>query len=107
MTSGPADTTRLWLMVFLAAWAVAFVYAFAAFFGTAPTGDGFTRGLNRVVAYLGWQGVAGMLALAAFGVGRRWPRGAPVRRLSAVPLAIALVHVVAIAGIVLWAGYAG
>ena len=99
------DGRRLLLTVLMAVWVLVFGYAFVAFWTTAPTGDGFGRGLNRVVTYLGWQGIAGMLAVAIWGVGRSWPKGAGARRLSAVPLALALLHAVAIAAIVAWARF--
>ncbi len=92
-------------MILFAAWVLAFGYAFVAFWTTAPTGEGFTRGTNRVVTYLGWQGVAGMVAIAVWGVGRGWPKGSSARWLSVVPMALALLHVAAIVAIVLWAGY--
>ena len=100
-----SDGRRLLLTGLMALWALAFAYAFVAFWTTAPSGDGFGRGLNRVVTYLGWQGIAGMLAVAIWGVGRGWPKGSSARRLSAVPIALALLHALAIAAIVLWARF--
>ena len=88
----------------LAAWLFAFGYAFFAFATSLPEGDGFVRGMNRITAYLGWQGIAGMTAIALFAVGRGWPKGSAVRRMSVVPLGAAALHVVAIVGIILWAG---
>lgn len=99
------DGRRLLLTLLSAVWALAFVYAFAAFWTTVPTGEGFVRGTNRVVSYLGWQGIAGMLAVAIWGIGRGWPPGASTRRLSAVPIALALLHVAAIGFVIVWARF--
>ncbi len=95
----------LWTALF-AAWVLAFAYAFISYWTTAPEGGSFLRGANRIVTYLGWQGAAGMLAVAIFGVGRAWPKGVGARRLSAVPLVLALLHVAAIMGIIAWARFA-
>ena len=99
------DTRRLWVTVLYASWAIAFGYSFFAFWTTVPEGDGFVRGANRVGAYLGWQGIAGMVALALWGVGRGWPKGAPARRLTAVPLGLALLQAAGILAIIVWARY--
>ena len=100
-----SDGRRFLATCLAALWLMAFCYAFVAFWTTAPEGEGFVRGLNKPLVYLGWQGIAGMLALALWGVGRGWPKGAPARRLTAVPLGLALVHAVGIVVIMVWAGY--
>ena len=99
------DARRLWLMILGAAWALAWAGSFVAFWAVEPTGEGFVRGMNRVMAFLGWQGVAGMLALALWGVARGWPKRSPVRRWSAVPLGLALLLVAGILGVILWARF--
>ena len=76
-----SDARRLWVVILFALWALAFGYAFVAFWITPPEGDGFTRGSNRVLSYLGWQGIAGMIAVAVWGVGRGWPKGRGARSL--------------------------
>ena len=105
--SAPNDSRRLLLTGLLALWLIAFVYAFVAFATTTPTGDGFVRGANRVMSYLGWQGIAGVVAIATFAIGRDWPKGSAVRTMSAIPLVIALLHILAIFGVILWARAAG
>ena len=40
-----------------------FITSFVALQLTAPTGDGFTRGLNRIVSFMTWQGAAFVLAM--------------------------------------------
>ncbi|MBT8459785.1 MAG: hypothetical protein HKP37_12650 [Boseongicola sp.] len=99
----PSDRQRLLLIALFAAWVIAFGYAFFTFAETAPSGDGFTRGMNRITSYLGWQGIAGMIAIALVSIGRGWPKGSAVRRMSGVPLLLAILHVAAILGIILWA----
>ncbi len=105
--SEPGDSNRLFLTVLFAAWVFAFCYAFFSFTTQTPTGDGFTRGMNRITTYLGWQGVAGMLGLAIFAVGRSWPKRSTVRVMSIVPIGLALLHVAAIIGIILWVRASG
>lgn len=102
MADEPSDSRRFGLTLLVAIWAMAFVYAFVAAAMAEPP-DGGSLALGRARAYLGWQGLAGLLAIAVLGVGRRWPKGSSVRRLSLVPLAIAIFHAVAIGGVLLWA----
>lgn len=101
--SDPGDRQRLLLTALFALWVFAFGYAFFIFATTTPTGDSFTRGMNRITSYLGWQGVAGMISIALIAIGRSWPKGSAVRRMSGVPLTLAVLHIAAIIGIILWA----
>ena len=39
-------------------WLARFLASFAVLFLTEPTGDGFTRGLNRLASFMTWQGIA-------------------------------------------------
>lgn len=103
--SDPTDGTRLLLTALLALWAMSFGYSFAVFALIESTGDGFTKGVNRVTQFLGWQGVAGIFAIAIFGVSRKWSRGAAVRRLGVVPLALAALLVAGILGVIAWARF--
>lgn len=96
------DTRALLLMVLLALWAAAFGYSVYFFLTAAPTGDGFTRGLNRISGFLGWQGIAGMFAIACFGIGRSVPRTSGIRRVSVVPLALVLVLILGVFAIIGW-----
>ena len=59
-----SDGRRFLATCLAALWLMAFCYAFVAFWTTAPEGEGFVRGMNKPLVYLGWQGIAGMLALA-------------------------------------------
>ena len=99
------DRKRPVVTLLLALWAMAFGYAFYHFATAVPTGDSFLRGMNRVLGYLGWQGVAGMIALAVFALGRDWPKGSPVRKITFVPLFLAILHVWAIIGVIAWARF--
>ena len=100
------DTRALWLLIAGAAWALAWAGSFAAFAMSEPAGEGFVRGLNRITGFLGWQGVAAMLAFAVWGAGRGWPARHPVRRASLIPLARAAVLAVGLLAVVLWARFA-
>ena len=101
------DTRKLWTMLLFAAWCGAFIMSFVAFSMTEPTGDGFVRGMNRVGRLLGWQGVAGVLAVLTWGVGRRLEPGSGARKLAAFPVLVAVVLVLALVGLLIWARFSG
>lgn len=96
--SGPGDGARLLMTVLIAAWIAAFAYGFVAH-AMLPS-DPATDSPN---VFLGWQAVAGILAIAAFGVSRQWPKGAAVRGLGAFPLIVALLVALGALGVVFWA----
>ena len=104
MSDGPSDSRRLLLIALGAVWVMAFVYAFVAYASTPnnPTGDQ----MSRPAVYLGWQGIAGMAAVALYGVGSAWEKGSAVRRLSRVPIALAFLQATAILAILVLAGAA-
>jgi hypothetical protein len=62
-----------------------------------PTGDGFTRGLNRLSGFVGWQGAGMMLALVAWLSARGLPKGDLLRWLARAPGWWALLLVVGVA----------
>jgi len=97
-----ADAKRLLLMVLLAFWALAWGYSFAAFATTPPAG-----GTNRSSVFFGWQLAAALPAFAAWIIGRGWPAGSSVRYVSRVPLQLALGLAAVVAGLILWARFAG
>ena len=66
MSEEPSDGTRMLLIVLAGLWAASFVLAFVAYVIIEPTGDSFLRGMNRVLAFLGWQGVAAVLSITVF-----------------------------------------
>lgn len=54
-----------------------------------PTGSGFTRGMNRVGAWLQWQGIALLVAAGVWLVARRLDGGERgYRRLGRAPLVV-------------------
>jgi hypothetical protein len=46
-----------------AVWLVLFLASFVVLQMTPPTGDGVTRGLNRIASFMTWQGAAFGLAM--------------------------------------------
>jgi hypothetical protein len=86
---------RAGVAVLLALWLAAFVAALAVRFVVEPTGDGFTRGLNRLGWTVGFQTLALILALWAFSAARLLPRGETLRRWSWGPLILAALFVLA------------
>ena len=106
MAESRDDTRKFIMMVLIALWAAAWGYSLVAVFAD-PTGDGFSRGLNRVKGFLGWQGIAGMIALALWGVGREFDRNSGLRRISGVPLGMALALLLALGGAWLWVQVSG
>ncbi|KAJ54905.1 hypothetical protein ACMU_14165 [Actibacterium mucosum KCTC 23349] len=104
MNQPERDPTTL-VSLLLLAWAAVMAWAFWSFHTTPPTGDGFTRGMNRITGFLGWQLVAGALGLVAFVTGRGLPKGTPLRLLSTLPLALIALGLLALIGVVLWARF--
>ena len=93
-----AGAVRLFLLL----WAACFGLGFVAFLTLAPTGDGFTHGMNRITAFLGWHMGAGMLALAAALAGLGLDGGG-LKRLSRLPVMIFLAEGAALALLILGA----
>lgn len=95
--------TRRVLWIGLVLWALAFAASFLTLVLTEPTGDGFTRGLNRVTNFLGWQVAAGLIGIVLWVVGNGLERGTWPRRLSRAPAAVFGLLVAAIVGLILYA----
>ena len=90
----------------LAAWAVIFLASFLIPFFIPPAGEGFTRGLNRVVWWFWFQVVAGLIGLAAAVIaGRDRQLSSRVRWASHVVLAVTLVLAMLGALLVMGAAY--
>ena len=83
-------------LVLMAVWLAVFCWSFWVFFGTAPTGDGFVRGMNRVFGFLGWQAIATVLAIVIAMTGKRFERGSGLRWLARIPTACAILLMLAI-----------
>ncbi len=88
----------------LALWAGTYIWSFAAFFLTTPTGDGFTRGLNRITAFYGWQIAACALSLLVLWT-KRHIAGTTARHLFWAPVALAGLLFVATVGVIAIANY--
>lgn len=92
--------TVVWILALL--WAAAWGGSFVAFAITDPTGDSFTRGLNRLMAFLGWQLAAGFLGGLVWMAGRGLAATPLGRWLTRVPALLAIVLFGALAATVLW-----
>ena len=98
-----ASRENQFVALLLAIWAGLFVWSFIGFSATEPTGDGFTRGFNRVSTFLLWQFAAGIVAVPTYMVGREQARGSAMRWATRLPLALATALLLALAGVILWA----
>ena len=96
------DRKRFWLMIWSAAWVLTWVGSFYALWFLEPTGASNWRGLNRITAFLSWQGVAALLSIVVFAVSRGWPKGSPQRRLGTIPILAAGVLLALILGVMGW-----
>ena len=101
------DGRRMAVVALVAMWALAFGLSFFLFMTTEPTGDGFTRGINRVGLFFGWQGVAAILALAAFGVSRSLAGSDGLRRAASIPLVITGLVIAGIGAAIAYALWVG
>ena len=99
--NGPGDGARLLLTVLLAGWVLAYAYSAIELSALWEPSDPFEFGFDvqPAVRFLGWQGVAAVLALGVFGVSRLWPRGAAARQIGNVPLLLALLLIAALGAI--------
>ena len=79
------------LMALMALWLAAYGYSVLLLLGLVA--GGATEPLpeaRRSAGFLGWQGIAGMLAFGCWGLGRGFAPGRGIRRVAAVPLLLAL-----------------
>ena len=70
---------------------MAFGYAFYS--AATDQADSKTR------AFLGWQGIAGIAAVALYGVGLAWEKGSAARNLSRWPLILAVLVALGTGGV--------
>lgn len=77
---------RIFVIVVFLVWAACALYGVYAFQTTEGTGSGFTRGINRLAAFLGWQAGALAAALAAWLAARGLAKGDPLRWAGLGPL---------------------
>ena len=90
------ETRTLMLMALLALWLAAWAYSVVLLVSAEAA--------VRMVAYFGWQGVAGMIAFGCWGIGWSFAKGSGIRRISAVPLAMAFALVLVVIGMAVFAG---
>ena len=90
------DRRALWLVILAAIWVMVFAYAFYAYLEAPPEGHQARQ------AFLGWQAIAGLFSIAIWAIGRHWPRRTPMRRLTSVPILIAVLLAASIFALVFW-----
>lgn len=81
------DRLRLWMMVCWTGWILTFGQSFASY---------FRGGEMAVTGLLGWQAVAGLMAIPILVLGRHWPPGTSVRLLSHAPIGLATLALIAV-----------
>lgn len=86
--------------VLLALWVGIYVWSFIAFQMTEPTSSGFTAGLNRITAFLGWQFFAGLISIFAFALSFEFAPRSAARWLVRLPFVLAVLLLFAVFGIV-------
>lgn len=91
--------------VLLTIWVAAYVASLWTLFLAEPSGDSFTRGLNRVSGFLGWQALAGLAAIGLWAVGLSHPKSRPRRWLYRVPIILAALLILFLVGVVLFAQF--
>ncbi|PHQ96274.1 MAG: hypothetical protein COB40_08940 [Marinosulfonomonas sp.] len=104
MAAEKQDSKTLLLMGLLALWLAVYGYSIIYYLTTGDKTAATLPGLSRVAGFMGWQGVAGMIAFACWGIGWGFPKGSGVRRISAVPLGMALALVLALLGLAVFGG---
>ncbi|MCP5036222.1 MAG: hypothetical protein GY945_01335 [Rhodobacteraceae bacterium] len=90
------------LLFALVLWAACILASFAITWGTEPAGSGFTRGMNRITTFFGWQFTAGLLGIFIWVIGRRFDKGTGMRRLSWLPVGLFGAEVAALVGLVIY-----
>ncbi len=86
-------------------WALVYMGSIVVLQTTEPTGDGFTRGLNRLTAFLSWQVFAAVIAVGVWIAGNGLPKGSQARLFSRIPAALAAILILVISGVIIFAGY--
>jgi hypothetical protein len=61
---------RVVLVAALIVWMVFFALSIIMAVSTEPTGDGFTRGMNRAMVFVKWQAAAFIVSLISFFMAR-------------------------------------
>ncbi len=92
------------LMALLALWLGAYIYSVVVLVAAGPEVEATLPYLKRDIGFLGWQGVAGIIAFGCWGVGWSFPKGTGIRRISGLPLGMALAMVLVISGMSVFGG---
>ncbi len=89
------------LQILLLLWVAVMAMSFLGFAMTEPSGDGFTRGINRVTTFLSWQVAGLVLALLCLFLRAPVQRGRPLRWMALVPALVAGAQVLAFVAVFL------
>lgn len=95
--------TLFWLSLLV--WAGLYAWSFLSFVVIEPTGDGFTRGLNRVGGFLLWQVAAGITAIVVWRAGLALQSGAKLRWLARLPALLFALLIIAIAALFVYGNF--
>jgi hypothetical protein len=90
MTDAPRHTG---LQILLLLWLAVMAGSVLAFQWTAADGDGFTRGMKRVMSFFGWQLAGLVLALVCLLLRAKVAPGRALRWIALVPAGVALLQV--------------
>lgn len=91
--------------ILMACWLLIYLWSFGSLFLTEATGDGFTRGLNRVSAFFGWQILAGSVGLIIWWMGRHFEGKSLARWACRIPVTLAGLLFLACVGLIVAANY--
>ena len=94
-----------WIGLLFVIWAALFIWSFASFAILEPTGDSFTRGLNRVGTFVGSQFGAGFVAFAIAILGRKVARSPAQQWIIRLPLIMAALFALVLISIILFATF--
>lgn len=84
------DTTKRTLLWSLfALWLLTYGWSFVVYQTTDPTGDSFTRGLNRISNFLGWQVAAAIVGVPVWFLGRMHSKTSVASWFTRLPLMLA------------------
>ncbi len=96
----------LLLLLGVVIWGALVLQGFSLYFSLEPTDSGFTRGLNRVKAFLQWQVYALIAAVVTSMIGRHLGAKGGLRIVSRIPLWISggflALLVVTFIGLIVW-----
>ncbi|UXX84177.1 hypothetical protein [Roseovarius pelagicus] len=92
-----------WVWILFALWAGLYAASFIVAHHTAPTGDSFLRGMNRLMVFFQFQIAAGIVAIVLWGMGRVFNKGTWRRWLSRIPVLLAVGLVLLIVGLIVYA----